>query len=464
MAHEDFGDLEYLDPHVDIFSLFQPAYYLQHYSRLYFSDQLGAASVEWSSKRMTLCAGTCQLHGNGGGVVIKLSEPLLQFRPLRDLKDTLLHEMIHALLFLDGRWRQDGDHGPLFKSYAKAINEATCPDHQRPVGGYNVTVYHTMHAEVDEHRKHRWTCQRCGNTIKRAMNRPPQPADCVTTRGKGEVPCGDTRCSHCMHARHCGGQYDKVMEPEGYSSKGGKGRAKKGTAGAEQQQPPGSGTSGGGHKLGGGGGDGNGRGDNGSAGGSGERGSDEPALGSGQGSSSVGGDGPPPAQLERAAGGSEAPNMGDPEDEQAAPLSAAELRQRALDAALARMQRAQGRRAGPQQGGVTRSRYSPDLHFEDPITRLDGLDAYILMVRAIKTAFKVTFDLHTLDVTGPDEISARRVDPTSGLITSHVDTWDAVTNNSFPSAEGIALVVKQIPTILPLLDHHLGLTNQFTSS
>jgi hypothetical protein len=112
MAHEDFADLEYLDPHVDIFSLFQvcvgaaaacvsqacsphpqheqsfptahtpcrspapvpavpcalhrpapctvlrleyqPAYYLQHYSRLYFSDQLGAASVEWSSKRMTL--------------------------------------------------------------------------------------------------------------------------------------------------------------------------------------------------------------------------------------------------------------------------------------------------------------------------------------------------------------------------------------------------------------------------
>jgi hypothetical protein len=31
------------------------------------------------------CAGTCQLHGNGGGVVIKLSEPLLQvsFRPCR---------------------------------------------------------------------------------------------------------------------------------------------------------------------------------------------------------------------------------------------------------------------------------------------------------------------------------------------------------------------------------------------
>ena len=41
--------------------------------------------------------------------------PAPQFRPLADLKDTLLHEMIHALLFLDGRWRADGDHGPIFK-------------------------------------------------------------------------------------------------------------------------------------------------------------------------------------------------------------------------------------------------------------------------------------------------------------------------------------------------------------
>lgn len=36
---------------------------------------------------------------------------LVQFRPVRDLKDTLLHEMIHAALFL-GNVRDDGDHGP----------------------------------------------------------------------------------------------------------------------------------------------------------------------------------------------------------------------------------------------------------------------------------------------------------------------------------------------------------------
>jgi predicted metal-dependent peptidase len=35
-------------------------------------------------------------------------------RPLRDLKDTLLHEMIHAELFLKGV-RDDGDHGKAFR-------------------------------------------------------------------------------------------------------------------------------------------------------------------------------------------------------------------------------------------------------------------------------------------------------------------------------------------------------------
>lgn len=223
-----------------------------HYSKLYFNDELGAASVEWSSKRMTLCAGTCAYDSRTGSVVVKLSEPILkvggcsqlrrhagadpmrlrvacalhaaaapcscmpscmhahacscspmrlqthvaacmhacmrapccveqqhpitpcmpppchstqhralhnlklermqahspicmqahkphacvptpQYRTSRDLKMVLLHEMIHAKLFVDGRWRDDSEdnyHGPIFKAFAKAINTATCPDHQ----------------------------------------------------------------------------------------------------------------------------------------------------------------------------------------------------------------------------------------------------------------------------------------------------------------------------------------------
>lgn len=44
MAETEF---DALDVHPDIHSLFM------HFNRLYFEGTLGAASVEWSSKRMT---------------------------------------------------------------------------------------------------------------------------------------------------------------------------------------------------------------------------------------------------------------------------------------------------------------------------------------------------------------------------------------------------------------------------
>ena len=48
---------------------------------------------------MTLCAGTCQMQ-EYGSCLITLSEPLLQYRNHNELKETLLHEMIHAYLFI----------------------------------------------------------------------------------------------------------------------------------------------------------------------------------------------------------------------------------------------------------------------------------------------------------------------------------------------------------------------------
>jgi hypothetical protein len=44
--------------------------------------------------------------------LIRLSVPLLKLRPRKDLVETLLHEMIHAYLFVtDGDDDHDG-HGP----------------------------------------------------------------------------------------------------------------------------------------------------------------------------------------------------------------------------------------------------------------------------------------------------------------------------------------------------------------
>ncbi|PRW20898.1 sprT-like domain-containing Spartan [Chlorella sorokiniana] len=208
-------ELDLLEPAPDIHTLFV------HYNKLYFEAKLGACSVEWSSSRMTSCGGTCELVGGGaGGARIKLSEPLLKLRPTRDLKEVLLHEMTHAYMMLQGIRDDDrGGHGTIFKSIIQRINTSRLPDHQRPPGGYNVAVYHTMLAEVDHYRQHHWQCERCGNLVKRAMNRPPQEADCRGRMGRG-ADCRDPDCRFHMHQKHCGGVWIKVKEPEGYQQKG----------------------------------------------------------------------------------------------------------------------------------------------------------------------------------------------------------------------------------------------------
>jgi hypothetical protein len=45
--------------------------------------------------------------------------------------------------------------------------------------------------------------------VKRAMNRPPQPADCRGRSGVGEA-CRDVQCKYHMHVRFCAGTFIKV--------------------------------------------------------------------------------------------------------------------------------------------------------------------------------------------------------------------------------------------------------------
>ena len=53
----------------------------------------------------------------------------LQFRPTLELKETLLHEMIHAWMFLE-KIRDTGDHGQRFQERMNFINRATFHDNQ----------------------------------------------------------------------------------------------------------------------------------------------------------------------------------------------------------------------------------------------------------------------------------------------------------------------------------------------
>lgn len=185
---------ETLDPNPDVRSMFL------EFNDMFFWGKLSGVEVKWSP-RMTLCAGVCSYEGRGGLCSIRLSEPLLKLRPRKDLVETLLHEMIHALLFVTQNNRDRDGHGPEFCKHMNRINKA---------GGTNITVFHSFHDEVDVYRQHWWRCNGpCQNRkpyfgyVKRAMNRAPSHLD----------PWWED------HQRTCGGTYTKVKEPEGYGKK-----------------------------------------------------------------------------------------------------------------------------------------------------------------------------------------------------------------------------------------------------
>ncbi|TMS12258.1 SprT-like domain-containing protein Spartan [Larimichthys crocea] len=186
---------EMLDPNPDVRAMFL------EFNDTFFWGKLCGVEVKWSP-RMTLCAGVCSYEGRGGLCSIRLSEPLLKLRPRKDLVETLLHEMIHALLFVTQNNRDRDGHGPEFCKHMNRINSAT---------GTKISIYHSFRDEVDVYRQHWWKCNGpCQNRkpyfgfVKRAMNRAPSSLD----RWWED------------HRRTCGGTYTKVKEPEGYGKKG----------------------------------------------------------------------------------------------------------------------------------------------------------------------------------------------------------------------------------------------------
>lgn len=172
------------DPNPDLHTLFL------NYNTLFFQSKLSHIEVKWS-KRMTICAGLCY-YFPGGYCSVRLSEPLLKFRPRSDFINTLLHELIHAYLFVTSDVRDRDGHGPQFLELADRINR---------MSGSKITVFHTFHDEVDHYRTHIWQCNGpCKDqapyfgTVKRSMNRPPQPADKW----------------FAMHQSNCSGTFIKV--------------------------------------------------------------------------------------------------------------------------------------------------------------------------------------------------------------------------------------------------------------
>lgn len=177
------------DPNPDVHSLFI------EFNEAFFFGKLSGVEVRWSP-RMTLCAGLCCYEGKGGLCSVRLSEPLLKLRPRKDLVETLLHEMIHAYLFVTHNNKDHDAHGPEFHKHMERINKAS---------GAHITVYHNFHGEVENYRTHWWRCNGpCQHRrpffgiVKRAMNRPPSDKD---------IWWPD-------HQHACGGTFIKIREPE----------------------------------------------------------------------------------------------------------------------------------------------------------------------------------------------------------------------------------------------------------
>ncbi|KAK1260035.1 hypothetical protein QJS04_geneDACA020087 [Acorus gramineus] len=80
-------------PVPDIHALFS------HYNAIYFQDSLGPFTVEWSSKLSFRSPGSCRYPPKYDPAIL-LSESDFKLRPSEDLKNILLHEMIHAYLFM----------------------------------------------------------------------------------------------------------------------------------------------------------------------------------------------------------------------------------------------------------------------------------------------------------------------------------------------------------------------------
>ncbi|XP_071508417.1 uncharacterized protein [Diadema antillarum] len=204
---------ELIDPNPDIRALFM------QFNDRFFWGRLEGVEVKWSP-RMTLCAGLCCYEGYGGLCSIRLSQPLLKLRPRKDLVETLLHEMIHAYLFVTQNNKDHDGHGPEFCKHMTRINKAT---------GTHISIYHTFHDEVDSYRQHWWRCDGpCRQRkpyygyVRRAMNRAPSEKDYWWAD----------------HQRSCGGTYTKVKEPEGYGEKKGKKKKQNGDEGSELKGQP----------------------------------------------------------------------------------------------------------------------------------------------------------------------------------------------------------------------------------
>ncbi|CDW71079.1 dead-box atp-dependent rna helicase 18-like [Stylonychia lemnae] len=181
----------------------------QYYNMAFFGNSLECVILEWSN-RMTLCAGLCYYHDKM--CTIRLSKQLLKYRSEKELQETLIHEMIHAHLFLTKKgYSRDGTdgHGPVIVKNSKSLQQDFQSKMKEINGitGFKITVYHSFHDEVDSYRKKLHTM---GQSKDLEICRLDLLTIGVIQRYFIIQLLGE------MHQQKCKGEFIKIAEPEGY--------------------------------------------------------------------------------------------------------------------------------------------------------------------------------------------------------------------------------------------------------
>ncbi|KAM0858117.1 hypothetical protein ACQ4PT_048025 [Festuca glaucescens] len=236
------------DPEVeenpDVWELFR------HYDRLYFRGALdnAAFAVEWTSPRMKTCSGFGSCSFGKMSKTITLYQPMLQHRTQADLKNALLHLMIHAIVFVKHGMTKLSMHGPVFRDWMDAINTCSVEDYlvsifwtisskplysiddfifacatQRPKGGYCITTTHDFSPEeLQSIQGNLWKCESCAVTLLRATKLGPPSDSCCIENVSQHATCGNMLCYWHDHKMNCGGTYvvpkrGQKMVPKGYA-------------------------------------------------------------------------------------------------------------------------------------------------------------------------------------------------------------------------------------------------------
>ncbi|KAL6649499.1 hypothetical protein ACP70R_013723 [Stipagrostis hirtigluma subsp. patula] len=188
----------------DIYELFC------HYNALYFRDSLGACAVCWADDPLPhRDVSTCDYYPGGGGCMILLSKSLYECHNDADLKNVLLHEMIHAYICIKYNNSNHSDHGAKFQKLMNAINSISVADPHRPAGGYNITMLHEIRKKY-----YHYKCESCGDLVKSIKLRGPSHDDCIESLGANDL-CQNSKCHWHRHMKQCSGTYHRVeLAPE----------------------------------------------------------------------------------------------------------------------------------------------------------------------------------------------------------------------------------------------------------